>query len=217
MRFSQIPDYSQNLFSAWAKLFSCSSLSLFADLRSKTAQNAVTHCETRIFSYSRRAVNYYQQYIYMAISSAARSLSICVSRSNIRDWRIRRIIYFSPISRIRGKITMPWQVFIMQLSCGEVDTAIMQEAGADGMPHTDIEPVRKKKISSRTRSRNRTEEGQEGIPGYPHKESAHHHPYNPPRKRYSPPLLLFSSLSKNFFLTKNSCSIIPYTEVRYDK
>jgi len=32
-----------------------------------------------------------------------------------------------------------------------------------------------------------------------------------------PPLLLFSSLSQKFFLTKNSCSIITYTEVRYDK
>ena len=104
----------------------------------------------------------------------------------------------------------------MQLSCGEVDAAIMQEAGADGM-HTDIEPVRKKKITSRTRCRNRAEEGQEGIPGYPHKESADHHPYNPPRKRYSPPLLLFYSLSQKFFLTKNSCSIITYTEVRDDK
>jgi len=89
-------------------------------------------------------------------------------------------------------------------------------AGADGMPHR-FEPVRKKKITSRTRSRNRKEEGQEGIPGYPHKESADHHPYNPPRKRYSPPLLLFYSLSQKFFLTKNSCSIITYTEVRDDK
>ena len=150
----------------------------------------------------------------MAISSAARSLSICVSRSNIRDWRIRRIIDFQ--GNFADPVPKRVPVFIMQLSCGEVDTAIMQEAGADGMPHR-FEPVRKKKITSRTRSRNRTEEGQEGIPGYPHKESADHHPYNPPRKRYSPPLLLFSSLSKKFFLTKNSCSIITYTEVRYDK
>jgi hypothetical protein len=32
-----------------------------------------------------------------------------------------------------------------------------------------------------------------------------------------PPLLLFPYLSQIFFLTKNCCSIIPYTEVRYDK
>ena len=149
----------------------------------------------------------------MAISSAARSLSICVSRSNIRDWLIRRIIYFSPISRIRCRNGC------RSLSCsyhGRHHAAIMQEAGADGM-HTqisagakeeDIEPNTKPKPESR---------GLEGIPGYPHKESADHHPYNPPRKRYSPPLLLFYSLSQNFFLTKNSCSIITYTEVRDDK
>ena len=32
-----------------------------------------------------------------------------------------------------------------------------------------------------------------------------------------PPLLLFYSLSQKFFLTKNCCSIITYTEVRDDK
>ena len=69
--------------------------------------------------------------------------------------------------------------------------------GADGMPRR-FEPVRKKKITSRTRSRNRAEEGQEGIPGYPHKESADHHPYNPPRKRNSPPYCYFIPYLKNF-------------------
>ena len=104
---------------------------------------------------------------------------------------------------------------IMQLSCGEVDAAIMQEAGADGMPHRSRAGAKETWIQSRKPKPE--SRGLEGIPGYPHKESADHHPYNPPRKRYSPPLLLFYSLSQNFFLTKNSCSIITYTEVRDDK
>ena len=62
-------------------------------------------------------------------------------------------------------------------------------AGEDGMPHRsragakeeDLEPNTKPKPDSR---------GLEGIQGYPHKESAHHHPYNQPRKRYSPPLIV---------------------------
>ena len=153
----------------------------------------------------------------MTISSVARSISICVRRSNIRDWLIRRIIYFSPISRIRCRNGC------RSLSCG-YHAAIMRQsrysdhAGSrSGWYAHRFEPVQKKKITSRTRSRNRAEEGQEGIPGYPHKESADHHPYNPPRKRNSPPLLLFYSLSQKFFLTKNSCSRMTYTEVRNDK
>jgi len=86
----------------------------------------------------------------------------------------------------------------MQLSCGEVDAAIMQEAGADGMPHRyragakeeDHKPNTKPKPESR---------GLEGIPGYPHKESADHHPYNPPRKRYfPPPIVILFPISKIF-------------------
>ena len=147
----------------------------------------------------------------MAISSAARVGSIF----------LRCMHFHSPISRIRGKMPMP--VFIMRLSCS-YHAAIMRRsrysdhAGSRsgwyahryraGAKEEDIEPNTKPKPESR---------GLEGIPGYPHKESADHHPYNPPRKRYSPPLLLFYSLSQNFFLTKNSCSIITYTEVRDDK
>jgi len=75
----------------------------------------------------------------------------------------------------------------------------MQEAGADGM-HTqisagakeeDIEPNTKPKPESR---------GLEGIPGYPHKESADHHPYNQPRKRYSPPPIVILFPISKFFL-----------------
>ena len=185
----------------------------------------------------------------MAISSAARSGSICVSRSNIRDWRIRQIIYFQSkiadpgqdhdamaglhhaimVAIIHGSCRdhagiMPKPVHSCRICFAGIDGYRQQKKNIDIEPetermvcHADIEQVRKKKISSRTRSRNRAEEGQEGIPGYPHKESADHHPYNPPRKRYSPPLLLFYSLSQKFFLTKNSCSIITYTEVRDDK
>ena len=86
--------------------------------------------------------------------------------------------------------------------CGWYATQI--RAGANrhrallGNSHTMPWPVRKK-ISNRTRSQNRTEEGQEGIPGYPHKESADHHPYNPPRKRYSPPpIVILFPISKIF-------------------
>ena len=83
--------------------------------------------------------------------------------------------------------------------------------------HTDIEPAAEEE-ELQPDTKPKPDRGRlEGIQGYPHKESAHHRPYNPPRKRYSLPLLLFPYLSQIFFLTKNCCSIIPYTEVRYDK
>lgn len=125
-----------------------------------------------------------------------RSGSICVSRSNIRDWRIRQIIYFRHNFADPGPMPVP--VFIMQRSCREVDPGIMPETGADGMLHRSragaeegLEPNTKPKPDSR---------GLEGIQGYPHKESADHRPYNPPRKRYSPPLLLFPFPISKFFL-----------------